>query len=429
MKTYQYNKLSELEIVNLCQRQSIDFEPLQKQLMDIRSNIKLNGDKALFEYTQSFDRVRLDSLLVSEQEFKSAEKSISVEFKNALNIAIQNVKKFHLEQIDNTAKIETTDGVFCWREPRAIDKVGLYIPGGSAPLFSTILMTVIPAQIAGCKEIVICTPPQKDGSIAPETLYAAASLNIQSVYKLGGAQAVFALSEGTESIPKVDKIFGPGNQWVAASKEMVSNNVAIDLPAGPSEVLIIANSSSNASFVASDLLSQAEHGIDSEVTLVTNDENKAKQVSIEIQRQLTDLPRQNIVKKTLDNSSILITDNISDAIDFSNRYAPEHLILAFDDFEKWLPKIRNAGSVFCGSLSCESFGDYASGTNHVLPTSGFARNYSGISVDSFVKKITFQHITKQGCLNLGPVVETLAKSEQLHAHKNAVSIRLEALSA
>ncbi len=424
MKAYQYNQLSSQDLQKLCQRQGIDFESINPLLQEIQKNICCKGDEALRDYTRKFDGVALEDLLVTEAEFKSAAESVSEDFKSAISIALENIRKFHTAQRSQVEKIETTKGVFCWRETRAIEKVGLYIPGGTAPLFSTLLMTAVPAQIAGCEEIIICTPPQKDGSVAPEILYVADLLGIRSVYKSGGSQAIFALAEGTESIPKVDKIFGPGNQYVTAAKVMVSQSVAIDMPAGPSEALVIADGKSNAEFVASDLLAQAEHGGDSEVVLVSNSASKAEEILEVLETQLLDLPRKEIAQEALKNSFVVITENLDQAVEFSNLYAPEHMILSLNDFDGLLPKIKNAGSVFCGSLTCESFGDYASGTNHVLPTSGFARNFSGVSVDSFVKKITFQQVTRQGCLNLGPVVETLAAKEALQAHKNAVTVRL-----
>jgi histidinol dehydrogenase len=427
MKTYQYVDLSTIEIQKICERKGVDFKSIVTLLTVVQNNIKRNGDKALQAYTQEFDGVSLASFLVTKKEFIRAAAQVSEAFKQALAIAAQNIQKFHAEQVFQGKQIETTDGVFCWREARAIETVGLYIPGGTAPLFSTLLMTAIPAQIAGCSTIVICTPPQKDGSVNPEILYTAQMLGLDLVYKVGGAQAIFALAEGTESLPKVDKIFGPGNQYVTAAKVMVSTKLAIDMPAGPSEVLVIADTTSKAEFVASDLLSQAEHGVDSEVVLVTNSKDKADEILTALAVQLKNLPRKEIVQAALKNSFVVLTETLDQAFEFSNIYAPEHLILAFDDFEKFLPKIKNAGSVFCGSLTCESFGDYASGTNHVLPTSGFARNFSGVSVDSFVKKITFQHVTPAGCINLGKTVEILAEKEQLHAHKNAVSLRLKSL--
>lgn len=427
MKTYNYVDLTNTEMSQLCERQGVDLKAIMPMLEDVQNQIKLKGDEAVASYTKKFDGVVLESFLVTDAEFKTAETIVSVEFKTALAIAAQNIQKFHATQVGNESKIETTEGVFCWREARAIEKVGLYIPGGTAPLFSTLLMTAIPAKIAGCTEIILCTPPQKDGSVNPEILYAAQTLGVKSLYKVGGAQAIFALAQGTESIPKVDKIFGPGNQFVTAAKVMVSGKTAIDMPAGPSEVLVIANKNSEPEFVASDLLSQAEHGSNSEVVLVTDCAVKAEEILKSVQKQLAQLPRKDVAEGALENSFVVVTQTMEQAFEFSNLYAPEHLILAFDDFESYVPSIINAGSVFCGSLTCESFGDYASGTNHVLPTSGFARNFSGVSVDSFIKKITFQNVTPKGCLNLGPTVEILAEKEALQAHKNAVTLRLKSL--
>ena len=427
MKTYQYDKLSKQEIQNLCQRKGIDTASIQPLLQEIQENIRSNSDDALREYTKKFDGVILDSLIVSGEKLSQSKDEVSEKFKKACTVAIENIKKFHTAQMEEKIKIETTKGVFCWRESRAIEKIGIYIPAGTASLFSTLLMAIIPAQIAGCREIAICTPPNKNGEISPEILYITNLLNINLIYKVGGAQAIFALANGTETIPKVDKIFGPGNKYVTEAKIMVSNFVAIDMPAGPSEVLVIADEKSNPVFVASDLLSQAEHGADSESILITNSQEKSIEILKELKQQLSVLPRKEIAEKALENSFIVITKDIDEAFKFSNIYAPEHLILSFDNFEKYLSKIINAGSVFCGKFSCESFGDYASGTNHILPTSGFARNFSGVSLDSFVKKITFQQITKEGLLNLGETVEILAETEQLQGHKNAVTVRLKSL--
>ncbi len=427
MKTYFYNKLSVEEKIKLCERSGIDSEKIMPMIWNIRDNVRKFGDAAVLDYTQKFDQVELGSFLVTEEEFAIVDEKVSEDFKKAIKIATQNIRKFHESQLSSIEKVETTKGVICWRESRAIDFVGLYIPGGTAPLFSTILMTVIPAQIAGCREIILTTPPQKDGSICPEMLWVAKYLGCMKVFKIGGAQAVFAMSEGTKQVSKVDKIFGPGNQYVTAAKMLASETVAIDMPAGPSEVLVIATQGTNAQFAAADLLSQAEHGPDSEAILVTNCEKKAQEILQEVSKQLTDLPRKEVAKKSLNRSYVVVTETIEEAFNFSNQYAPEHLILGFENYEQWLPKITNVGSVFCGPYTCESFGDYASGTNHVLPTSGFARNFSGVSVDSFLKKITFQEISVQGCKNLGSVVELLAEKEELTAHKNAVSIRLKSL--
>ena len=429
MKTYQYSDLSSADVQALCQRKGVDLEALFPRLKPIWQEIKTLGDAAVKKYTAQFDGVQLDQFLVTAAEFKKAKNLVSTDFKAAIEIARQNIRTFHEAQIYTEKKVETTQGIFCWRERRAIEKVGLYIPGGTAPLFSTLLMAAIPAQIAGCQEIVVCTPPQSDGSVSPEILYTAQRLGLKSLYKVGGAQAIFALANGTQTIPKVDKIFGPGNSYVTAAKVLVSRLVAIDMPAGPSEVLVIADQTSNPEFVASDLLAQAEHGADSEAVLVTNSDTKANEILQTLESQLAVLPRKNIAQKALENSFVVITQNLEQAFEFSNAYAPEHLILGFRKFKPWLKSIRSAGSVFCGPLSTESFGDYASGTNHVLPTSGFARSYSGVSVDSFLKQITFQAITPLGCQNLGQTVEILAEKEALQAHKNAVTLRLKSLNS
>ena len=429
MKIYQYSDFSSVDIQALCQRKGVDLEALFPRLKPIQQAIKTVGDAAVKKYTMQFDGVLLDQFLVSAAEFEAANRSVSAEFKAAIEVARKNIRTFHEAQICPEKKVETTPGVICWRERRAIESVGLYIPGGTAPLFSTLLMTAIPAQIAGCQEIVVCTPPRSDGSVSPEILYTAQLLGLKSLYKVGGAQAIFALAAGTESIPKVDKIFGPGNQYVTAAKTMVSRSVAIDMPAGPSEVLVMADQDSNPELVASDLLAQAEHGADSEVVLVVNSDSKVDEILQALEEQLAILPRKNIAQKALEHSFVVITQNLKQAFEFSNAYAPEHLILTFQHFEPWLQSIRSAGSVFCGPLSAESFGDYASGTNHVLPTSGFARSYSGVSVESFLKQITFQAVTPLGCQKLGKTVEILAEKEALQAHKNAVTLRLKSLNS
>jgi histidinol dehydrogenase len=365
---------------------------------------------------------------VNEDIIYAASQEVSIELKAAIQLAKQNIEKFHSSQIEESKVIETTRGVNCWRESRGIEKIGIYIPGGTAPLFSTVLMLGIPAKLAGCKEIILCTPPNKRGEIDPVILYAANLVGITSVYSVGGIQAIAAMTYGTESIPKVDKIFGPGNQYVTAAKQLAQNiGVAIDMPAGPSEVLIIADKTCNPSFVAADLLSQAEHGADSQVILLSDSEQVVDETLLELVQQLNLLPRKSITKKALKNSKVIVLKNIKECIEFSNEYAPEHLILAIDKAKKEIPNIINAGSVFIGNYSCESAGDYASGTNHTLPTNGYARNYSGVSLDSFVKKITFQKLTKEGIKNIGPAIELMAEAEQLLAHKNAVTLRLKSL--
>lgn len=345
--------------------------------------------------------------------------------KQAIQQAKENITKFHASQKSEIEKIETTNGIVCWRENRAIEKVGIYIPGGTAPLFSTVLMLAIPAQLAGCKEIILCTPPDKNGNINPAILYTAQLCGVSKIFKTGGAQAIAAMTLGTESIPNVYKIFGPGNQFVVAAKEYAQNyGVAIDMPAGPSEVLVIADEQAVPEFCAADLLSQAEHGSDSQVIFISTDIKVFNETIEEIEKQIEELPRNEFAQQSLNNSHFILLNTIEDAIEFSNLYAPEHLILALNEFEKYIPQIQNAGSVFLGNYSCESAGDYASGTNHTLPTNGFAKNYSGVSLDSFVKKITFQNLSKEGLQNLGKTIEIMAEAEGLFAHKNAVTIRL-----
>lgn len=405
-----------------------DTQSLESTVQEILRNVKINGDAALKKYTKQFDRVEIDRFLTSDAEFAAAATKILPDLKNAICAAKQNIEKFHRAQIENSQKIETTSGVFCWREARAIEKVGLYIPGGTAPLFSTVLMLAVPAQIAGCHEIILCTPPDRDGNVHPAILFAADLCGARKVFKLGGVQAIGALAYGTESVPAVYKIFGPGNQYVTAAKQIVAREgIALDMPAGPSEVAILADESAIPAFVAADLLSQAEHGADSQVLLVTTSEDLIEKVLPELESRLAQLPRCEIAAQALANSKIVLLQNLGDAIDLINQYAAEHLILACEREDQVAAQITNAGSVFLGNYSCESAGDYASGTNHTLPTNGFARAYSGVSVDSFVKKITFQRLTADGIRNLGKTIETMAAAENLMAHKNAVSVRLESL--
>lgn len=423
MKTIRYPDKSDW--ASLVKRPEFERNQLTKVVADILQNVKRNGDKALFEYTENFDKAKLSKLLVSTEERNKATSVVSQELKNAIALAKSNIEKFHRAQKQEEIIIETTKGVKCWRKDVAIEKVGLYIPGGSAPLFSTILMLAIPAQIAGCKEIILCTPPDKNGNINPAILYTASLAGVSRIFKVGGAQAIAAMAFGTESIPQVYKIFGPGNQFVTKAKELVQQEgVAIDMPAGPSEVLIIADSSCNPAFVAADLLSQAEHGADSQVILLSNDENVVSKVNTEIEIQLSQLPRVEIAKKALKNSQSIILNDINECFDFSNHYAPEHLIIASETADDYTDRIINAGSVFIGNYSCESAGDYASGTNHTLPTYAYAKNYSGVSLDSFVKKISFQKLDKEGLANIGPAIEIMAIAEELFAHKNAVTLRL-----
>lgn len=410
------------------ERSVVKQDELFKLVRQIFTEIEKEGDRAVKKYSQLFDRVDLDFFSISEKEIHEAKKGVNDDLQKAIQVAKNNIEKFHASQQETKRVIETTKGVKCWRESRAINKVGIYVPGGSAPLFSTVLMLGIPAKLAGCKEIVLCSPPDRMGKIHPAILFAAHLVGVTKVFAVGGIQAIGAMTFGTETIPKVDKIFGPGNQYVTAAKQKAQNfGVAIDMPAGPSEVLVIADDSSVPEFVAADLLSQAEHGADSQVILLSNQENTIEQTLQEIQKQLTALPRKSIAEAALKNSKAIVLKTIEDCIDFSNEYAPEHLILSIKNYTQYVEKITNAGSVFLGNYSCESAGDYASGTNHTLPTNGFARNYSGVSLDSFVKKITFQELSAEGIQNLGNTIEIMAEAEQLMAHKNAVSLRLQSL--
>ena len=399
---------------------------LDDVVKEILFEIKSQGDAALFNYTKLFDNAQLESLQVSEEELENA--VVEKELQEAIEFAKGNIEGFHQAQVFEEPAVETTAGVKCWRKSVPIEKVGLYIPGGSAPLFSTVLMLGTPAQIAGCTEIILCTPPDKNGNVNPTILFTAKLVGIKKVFKVGGAQAVAAMAYGTESVPQVSKIFGPGNQFVTKAKSLVQQSgVAIDMPAGPSEVLVIADDSCNPIFVAADLLSQAEHGKDSQVILVSNSEKVQTSILTEVEKQMAELPRREIAEQALKNSFAILLNSLDDCIAFSNLYAPEHLIVTTQENEKLIDKVVNAGSVFIGEYSCESAGDYASGTNHTLPTNGYAKNYSGVSVDSFVKKITFQELTAQGIQNIGPSIELMAEAEQLLAHKNAVTVRLKEL--
>lgn len=413
----------------LTKRPEIAREELNEVVSEILRDVAQNKDKALFKFTKKFDAAVLDTLSVSSGEIAVAIAGVSEDLKAAIQVAKANIQKFHEAQSVAEPTVETTTGVQCWRKSVGIEKVGLYIPGGSAPLFSTILMLAIPAKIAGCSEIVLCSPPNPDGKIHPAILYTANLVGITQIFKVGGAQAIAAMTFGTESIPQVYKIFGPGNQYVTKAKELAQQNgIAIDMPAGPSEVLIIADSTCNPAFVAADLLSQAEHGADSQVILLSDSETVLSEVNSELAIQLMELPRVEIAQKALANSRAILFENIESCFEFSNSYAPEHLIISSEKAENYIDQIVNAGSVFIGNYSCESAGDYASGTNHTLPTNGFARNYSGVSVDSFVKKITFQKLSRQGIEKIGPAIEIMAEAEELFAHKNAVTLRLKALS-
>jgi len=426
MKTYNYSELTASDIQKLVQRNVDPANEIRTIVEDVIANVQQHGDKALLDYALKFDKVELNKLYLDKAELEEIAKAISADQKAALETAYNNIYKFHQTQLKTEDKVETMPGVTCWRELRPIEKVGLYIPGGSAVLPSTFLMLGIPARIAGCHEIVVCSPPQKNGKVNAFIAYVALMLGIDKIYLAGGSQAVAAMAYGTASIPKADKIFGPGNQFVTKAKTIIQSTTttAIDMPAGPSEVLVIADETAIPAYIAADLLAQAEHGIDSQAVLVCTSVNVAQKAVAEVEKQLPVLPRGEIAKMAIDNSYVVITDNLNEAMSFSNQYAPEHLILATDSWEQITGDIINAGSVFLGNLTPESAGDYASGTNHTLPTSSYARAYSGVSVDSFVKKITFQHITREGIQNIGATVEILAELEGLHAHRNAVSVRM-----
>lgn len=426
MKLIQYP--SRETWASILQRPTKTAAQLDEVIATVFEEVQTNGDTALKAFTAKFDGVDLDDLKVSTTEIEEAKSLVSEDLKHAIQIAKQNIEKFHEAQKETSVKIETMPGVTCWRKSVAIEKVGLYIPGGTAPLFSTVLMLAIPAKIAGCQEIVLCSPPNKAGKIHPAILYAADLVGIKGMYKLGGSQAIAALALGTESIPKVHKIFGPGNQYVTAAKQYAQKvGVAMDLPAGPSEVLVLADESADAGFIAADLLSQAEHGIDSQVVFVTYEASIIDKVTAAVEEQLAQLPRKDIAKIALEYSSYILVKDKQEASDLINEYAPEHFIIAVRDEDFFIEKIINAGSVFLGNYTPESAGDYASGTNHTLPTNGYAKAYSGVSLDSFIKKITFQKITAQGLKVLGPHIEKMAEAEELIAHKNAVSIRLASL--
>lgn len=410
----------------LCRRPEIPGNYLLNTVKGIVDHVKSEKDKAVYYYSRKFDNAYAENLKVTSEELMESEGQITSSLKDAIGIAKMNIEKFHSAQLKPEQTIETFKGVRCWRKNVAIERVGLYIPGGSAPLFSTLLMLGIPAKLAGCEEIIVCTPPDKDGKINPLILYTAQLLGISEIFRVGGAQAIAAMAFGTETIPKVFKIFGPGNQYVTKAKEIVQQHgVAIDLPAGPSEVLVIADEFANPEFIAADLISQAEHGPDSQVIMVTDDRYMVDRVETEVDKQLALLPRKDIASKALENSKLIFMASMSDCITFSNLYAPEHLIINMVDARSVADRIKNAGSVFLGKYSCESAGDYASGTNHTLPTNGFAKSYSGVSTDSFLKKITFQEIDIEGIKGLGSTIEIMAESESLAGHKNAVSVRLK----
>ncbi len=409
----------------LLKRPTIDSASLEGTVSTILKKVKETGDSALKEYALQFDKVKLDSLQVSEEEINKAASLVSDELKKAIQTAKSNIEKFHTSQKEEVKVIETSKGVLCWRKSIGIEKVGLYIPGGTAPLFSTVLMLGVPAQLAGCKEIILCSPCDKNGNINPAILFTAKLVGITKIFKVGGAQAIGALTYGTESIPQVYKIFGPGNQYVTCAKQLVNKEgIAIDMPAGPSEVAVLADETCVPEFVAADLLSQAEHGIDSQVILVSDNEKVIEKINIEIEKQLNQLPRKELAAAALKNSKAILVNNLNEGLDLLNQYASEHLIIACKNEEELASKVINAGSVFLGNYSCESAGDYASGTNHTLPTNGNAKAYSGVSLDSFVKKVTFQRLTKDGINTIGRTIELMAEAEGLYAHKNAVSIRM-----
>ena len=413
----------------LLKRPALDVEALRGTVNEVLQQVRTQGDRAVLEYEEKFDKVKLDSLAVTPEEMEEAARLIDADLKAAIELAHTNIEKFHTAQRFEGKPVETRPGVTCWQKAVAIEKVGLYIPGGTAPLFSTVLMLATPARIAGCGEIVLCTPPARDGSINPAILYAAKVAGVSRIYKIGGVQAIGAMAYGTESVPKVYKIFGPGNQYVTAAKQQVSlRDVAIDMPAGPSEVEVLADSSANPAFVAADLLSQAEHGVDSQAILITDDKELIARVEAEVEAQLALLPRKEIAARSLENSKLILVKDMDEAMALTNEYAPEHLIIETRDYMALAARVVNAGSVFLGSLSPESAGDYASGTNHTLPTNGYAKAYSGVSLDSFIRKITFQEITPEGIAHIGPAIEVMAANEQLDAHKNAVTVRLKSLN-
>ena len=409
----------------ILKRPVMNTENLFDTVRSVIDRVKEEGDRAVLDYEEKFDKVVLASLAVSEEEQQEAENLVSEDLKAAIRLAKQNIETFHAAQRFEGKKVQTQPGVTCWQKAVAIEKVGLYIPGGTAPLFSTVLMLAVPARIAGCKEIVLCTPPGRDGKVHPAVLFAAKVAGVNRIFKAGGIQAIAAMAYGTESVPKVYKIFGPGNQYVTAAKQLVSlRDVAIDMPAGPSEVEVLADETANPIFVAADLLSQAEHGVDSQAILITTSVELQQAVKVEVERQLALLPRKEIAEKSLANSKLIVVDSMTEAIELTNAYAPEHLIIETEDYLSVAERIVNAGSVFLGSLTPESAGDYASGTNHTLPTNGYAKAYSGVSLDSFIRKITFQEIKPEGLKIIGPAIELMAANEQLDAHKNAVSVRL-----
>ncbi|MGI8639663.1 MAG: histidinol dehydrogenase [Pyrinomonadaceae bacterium] len=426
MKTIRYPEKAIWK--EILARPVFETKSLERHVQNILNFVKKDGDEAVRHFTKTLDKVEIKDFIVSEDEFAEAEKNVSGELKEAIQIAKANIEKFHRAQSETPEIIETTAGVFCWRKSVPIEKVGLYIPAGSAPLFSTVLMLCVPAKIAGCREIILCSPPDENGKINSAILYTAKLCGATKVFKIGGVQAVGAMAFGTETVPQVYKIFGPGNQFVTSAKQLVAQyGTAIDMPAGPSEVAVLADETCVPAFVAADLLSQAEHGVDSQVLLVSTSEKVIDEINAGIEKQLEVLPRKNIAAVALKNSKAILVENTATAIELLNEYAAEHLIIATKNADEIAEKIVNAGSVFIGNYSCESAGDYASGTNHTLPTNGYAKSYSGVSLDSFVRKITFQKLTEDGIKNLGKAIECMAEAEQLQAHKNAISIRLEAI--
>lgn len=428
MTVFEYPSTNEWDkIITRPQKKREDLNAIVKEVLD---RVKAEGDDAVKEYELKFDNVSLQQLAVSEDEMNEAEDLLNDGLKEAVRTAHSNIQTFHQAQVFKEKKVQTAEGVVCWQKASPIQKVGLYIPGGTAPLFSTVLMLATPAKIAGCTQIVLCTPPGKDGKVNPAILFAAKVAGVSAIYKIGGVQAIGAMAYGTQSVPKVYKIFGPGNQFVMAAKQMVSLfDVAIDMPAGPSEVAVLADKTSNPVFVAADLLSQAEHGFDSQVLLVTDDKDMLMAIKEETLRQLELLPRKEMAKASLDNSKFVLVGSLDEAMDIINEYAPEHLILAVENFEPLEEKVINAGSVFLGRYSCESAGDYASGTNHTLPTNGYAKAYSGVSLDSFIRKITFQHLSPQGIRSIGKAVEVMAHNEHLNAHENAMTLRIKEVNS
>ena len=428
MKIVRYPRQGE-EWREIISRPQLDVSKLNATVSGVLDDVRANGDEAVKKYEKMFDHVELESLAVTENEMNEAETLVDEELRKALVMAHQNIARFHESQRFEGSKVQTQPGVVCWQKSVPIEKVGLYIPGGTAPLFSTVLMLATPAKIAGCREIVLCTPPNREGKVNPAILVAARIAGVSRIFKAGGVQAIGAMAYGTESIPRVYKIFGPGNQYVMAAKQQVSvHDCAIDMPAGPSEVCVIADETSRADFVAADLLSQAEHGIDSQVILITTSEKMLHEVEKEVEAQLEQLPRKEIAAKSLENSRLVLVESKEEAMKLSNDYAPEHLILATDDYETLAEKVINAGSVFLGHYACESAGDYASGTNHTLPTHGFAMAYNGVNLDSYNRKITYQHLSQEGIRSIGRAVEVMAAGESLDAHKNAMTVRMKSLS-